>query len=89
MTCLARVRGYDLQLLVDDWVLPEMKSCLELPRPIKMTWSAGVQDIEPLRITTTRYYPSYYEYNVTPNGVTRYIVYLPEGVKPPEEGSEL
>lgn len=89
MTVLARVRGFELELLVDNWVLPDIKYCLVIPKPIRMTWMAGPSDIEPLKLEVTEVFPSYYEYEVTDHGVTRYLVYLPKGAKPPREGARL
>ena len=69
--------------------MSEMKSCYLVPKPPpRATMQAGVKDITPLHIEMTKFYPMYYEYEVTADGVTRYLVYLPEGVKPPREGSE-
>lgn len=74
-------------MIRDNWVLNELKSCLEMPvfRPMTGFTDHPPEVTEPY-FYTVRFYPAYYEYDVDDTGVTRYVVYLPEGAKPPREG---
>jgi hypothetical protein len=85
MPMLSRVRGHDYQII---------KDLIEIQRPwfemaeVRRTTVRDEPELTP-HIRTKMYYHAYWEYEVTEDGVTRIAVFLPEGVKPPEEGPGL